>query len=139
MIAYQFCFVFRRERNRSIDKCSICLFRRERNDCVPLHFSYHFFSCSIILNETVLFEVFLSECNIQRSATRTNTERSGTIAFPCEGGLRLRAHECGSILDLFSCRSDPYRSRVGATDMDPIQSSADVKRGFPLCTENPCI
>ena len=27
-------------------------------------------------------------------------------------------------------KSDPHRSRVDATDMDPIQSSADVKGGF---------
>ena len=36
------------------------------------------------------------------------------------------------MLDLFSFRCDPYKSRVGATDLDPIQSSADVKRGFLL-------
>ena len=40
-VAYQFCFVFRRERNPSIDMFSICLFRRERNDCVVFHFSHY--------------------------------------------------------------------------------------------------
>ena len=29
-----------------------------------------------------------------------------------------------------------YWSRVDATDMDPIQSNADLKRGFLLCTRN---
>ena len=40
------------------------------------------------------------------------------IFYVCS--YRLRAHESGSILDLFSFRSDPYRSRVDATDMNPI-------------------
>ena len=53
--------------------------------------------------------------------------------------FRLRAHGTGSILDLFSFRSDPYRSRVDATAMDSIHSSADVKRGFVLRTGNPFV
>ena len=53
--------------------------------------------------------------------------------------FKLLAHGSGSILDLFSFRSDPYKSRVDAIDMDPIQSSADMKRVFLLSTENLCI
>ena len=53
--------------------------------------------------------------------------------------LLLRAHGSGSILDLFSFRSDPYRSRMDATHMDPIQSSANAKRGFILRTGKTCI
>ena len=41
--------------------------------------------------------------------------------------LRLRTHGSGSILDLFSFRSDPYRSRVHSTRTDPTQRSTDVK------------
>ena len=41
--------------------------------------------------------------------------------------FRLRAHGSGSILDLFSFRSDPYRSRVHSTRTDPTQRSTDVK------------
>ena len=52
---------------------------------------------------------------------------------------RLRAHGSGSILDLFSFRSDPYRSRVDANYMDPIQSTAGVRRGFLLRTGNPLV
>ena len=41
--------------------------------------------------------------------------------------LRLRTHGSGSILDLFSFRSDPYRSRVQSTRTDPTQRGTDVK------------
>ena len=37
------------------------------------------------------------------------------------------------------CSRLDRRCRVDATDMDPIQSSADVKRGFLLCIGNSCI
>ena len=62
-ITYQFCFVFRRERYRSVDMFSICLVRRERNNCVSLSFSYHFFGPSSFCNGTVLFEVCQCERN----------------------------------------------------------------------------
>ena len=41
--------------------------------------------------------------------------------------IRVRTHGSGSILDLFSFRSDPYRSRVHSTRTDPTQRSTDVK------------
>ena len=41
--------------------------------------------------------------------------------------FRLRAHGSGSILDLFSFRSDPYRPRVHSTGTDPTQRSTDAK------------
>ena len=53
--------------------------------------------------------------------------------------FRLRGHGSGSTFYLSSFRSDPCRSCVDATDMDPIQSSADAKRGFLQRKENPCI
>ena len=40
-IVYQFCFVFRRERNRSVDMFSICLFRRERNRTIAYCPTFH--------------------------------------------------------------------------------------------------
>ena len=86
-IAYQYCFVFRREHNRSVDLFSICLFTRERNDCALFHFSYHLFSRSIFWNGTVLFEAFPSERNPSAVHFWNNTERNGTIAFPCERSL----------------------------------------------------
>ena len=46
--------------------------------------------------------------------------------------FRLRAYEGGSILDLFSFGSVPYRTFVDVTDIDPIQRSVDVKKDFLL-------
>ena len=40
--AYQFCFAFRRDRNCSVAKFSICLFTREQNDCVSSTFRITF-------------------------------------------------------------------------------------------------
>ena len=63
MIAYQFCFVLRQEHNHSVDMSSICLLRQEWNNYVLFHFLYHFFSCPIFCNGTILFEMFPSEGN----------------------------------------------------------------------------
>ena len=41
MIAYQLWLLFRRERNRSIDTFSICLFRWEQNATIPYHSTFH--------------------------------------------------------------------------------------------------
>ena len=53
-ISCQFCFMFRRKRNHSIDMLSICLFRRERNGTIVYRFTFRI---------AVLFEVFLSDRN----------------------------------------------------------------------------
>ena len=54
-------------------------------------------------------------------AEQSNKHRIDSVKF------RLRTHGSGSILDLFSFRSDPYRSRVHSTGTDPTQRSTDVK------------
>ena len=40
-----------------------CAFTRERNDCVPFHFSYHLFYRSTFWNGTMSFEAFPCEHN----------------------------------------------------------------------------
>ena len=55
-IAYQFCFLFRRERNRSVD---MFLFACSYGKGMELFVSL--FSCSIFWNRTVLCEAFPSE------------------------------------------------------------------------------
>ena len=90
-IVYQFCFVFSRERNRSIDMFSFCLFRRERNGTEQLRTVSLFVSLvqSFHFLERNLFYLKCSRLNatLQRSTFRNNTERSGTIAFPCDRDL----------------------------------------------------
>ena len=79
-IAYQFCFVFRRERNCSVDMFSICMFRQQRNYCASLYFSYNFFGRSIFWNGKVLFEVFQYE----RSPSAFHlSEQYGTKSSDC--------------------------------------------------------
>ena len=89
-IAYQFCFAFRRERNRSVDTFSICLFRRERNGMIAYRSTFRitFFSRSTSGKERFYLKYSRLNAALQRSTFRNNTERSGTIAFPCERGLR---------------------------------------------------
>ena len=53
--------------------------------------------------------------------------------------LRLRAHGSGSISDLFLFRSDLFSSRMDATDVNPMQGSAEVKRIFLRITGNDSI
>ena len=90
-MTYQFCFVFRRERNSSIDMFSICLFRRERNGTI----AHRSASCSTVL----VFPLFGTEqfywnrsclnATLQCSPFRNNVERSGKTAFPCERSLNI--------------------------------------------------
>ena len=60
--AYQFCFVFGREHNRSV-KFSICLFRRERNGATAYCSTFRITSLVLPIFRTVLFEVFPPERN----------------------------------------------------------------------------
>ena len=86
-ITFQFCSVFRRERNRSVDMFSICQFRWGRNECASFHFSYHFFSRSSFGTKQFYLKLSCLNATLQRSTFRNNTERSGTIAIPCERSL----------------------------------------------------
>jgi len=68
---------------------SICPFRRERNDCVPFHLSYQFFwFVSLFGTERFYLKCSRLNATFQRSTFRNNTERSGTMAFPCERDLQ---------------------------------------------------
>ena len=80
----------RRERNRSVDMFSIRLFRRERNDCVPFHFLYHFLVDPFFRTERFYLKRSRLDATLQRSIFRNNIERSGRIALPCERGLILK-------------------------------------------------
>ena len=88
-IAHQFCFLFRQERNRSIDTFSICLFRRERKRTITYRSTFRitFLVVPFFGTERFYLKRFRLNTTIQRSTFRTNTERSGTIAFPYERGL----------------------------------------------------
>ena len=85
-IAYQFCFVLTREHNCYVDMLSICLFRRERNGTITFRsiFRITFFSHFTFGTKRFYFKCSRLNATLQRSTFRNNTERSGTIAFPCE-------------------------------------------------------
>lgn len=95
MIAYQFCFLFRRERYRSVDMFSICLFRLERNGTIAYLSIFRITFLVVPFFRTELFYLKCSRLNatLQRSTFRNNTERSGTIAFPCERDLQHHSEQ----------------------------------------------
>ena len=78
-------FCFRRERNRSADMFSICLLRRERKGTIPYRST---FRITFLGTKRLHLKSFCLNATLQRSTFRNNMERSGTIAFPCERGLR---------------------------------------------------
>ena len=61
----------------------------EWNDCVPCHFSYHlFFIVPLFRTERYYFKRSRVNATPERSTFRNGTIWNGTIAFPCERGLR---------------------------------------------------
>ena len=88
-IVYQFCFVFRRGHNRSVDMLSVCLFRRERNGTIPYRstFPITFLDVPFFGKERFSLERSRLHANFKRSTFRNNTKRSGMNALPCEQGL----------------------------------------------------
>ena len=99
MIAYQFCFVFRRERYLSADMFSVFLFRRVRNGTIAYRFTF-----CVTFFGTERFYLKRSRLNaaLRRSSFRNYTERNGTIAFPCERGLNI-AQSSSILFVLISC------------------------------------
>ena len=97
---HQFCFVVRREHNRSVDMFSIRPFRRERNGTIAYRSTFRIAFLLLPLLETEQFYLKHSNLNatLRRSTFRNNTERSRTIALPYEWGLivglgKLKSHE----------------------------------------------
>ena len=85
-IVYEFCFVFRRERNRSVDIFSICPFRRERTRTIAYRSTFLITFLVVPVFGTERFYLKCSRMNatLQRSTFWNNSERNGTIPFPCE-------------------------------------------------------
>ena len=86
--------LFTRERNRSDDMFSICLFKTgtERNNWVSFHLSYHFLVVPFFRMKWFYLKRSRLNAALERSTFQSNTERSGTIAFPCERGLSRSDH-----------------------------------------------
>ena len=74
-IAKQCCFVLRRERNRSVDMFSSCLFRREWNDCVSFHFRIMSLVVPFFGTERFYSKHSRLNATLQRSTIRNNMER----------------------------------------------------------------
>ena len=82
-IAYQVYFVFRRERSRSGNMFSICLFRRERDVTITYRSTFRItFFVSFFGTERSYLKSASLIATLQRSTFWNNKERSGRIAFP---------------------------------------------------------
>ena len=86
-----------------------CLFTRERNGTIAYRFTFHitYFIVPLFGTERCYFKRSRVNATPERSTFRNGTIWKGTIAFPCERGLRLVKHISSHVTILFELMAQP--------------------------------